>query len=38
MCRRLEIAIRMKPDVIFLLTDGEEKDDPTPEDIKTWSG
>ncbi len=30
----LEIAIRMKPDVIFLLTDGEEKDDPTPQDIK----
>ena len=30
----LEIAIRMKPDVIFLLTDGEEKDDPTLEDIK----
>lgn len=30
----LEMAIRMKPDVIFLLTDGEEKDDPTAEDIK----
>ncbi len=30
----LEMAIRMKPDVIFLLTDGEEKDDPTPQDIK----
>jgi hypothetical protein len=26
----LEIAIKMKPDVIFLLTDGEAKDDPTP--------
>ena len=25
----LEIALRMKPDVIFLLTDGEEKDDPS---------
>jgi hypothetical protein len=25
----LEIALRLKPDVIFLLTDGEEKDDPT---------
>jgi hypothetical protein len=25
----LEVAIRMKPDVIFLITDGEEKDDPS---------
>jgi len=25
----LEMALRMKPDVIFLLTDGEAKDDPT---------
>ena len=24
----LEIALRLKPDVVFLLTDGEEKDDP----------
>jgi len=26
----LEIAIRLRPDAIFLMTDGEEKDDPTP--------
>lgn len=26
--RPLEVALRLKPDVIFLLTDGEEKDDP----------
>lgn len=25
----LEVALRMRPDVIFLLTDGEEKDDPS---------
>jgi hypothetical protein len=29
----LEIALRMRPDVIFLLTDGEEKDDPTAADL-----
>ena len=29
----LEVAIRMKPDVIFLLTDGEEKDDPSPAQV-----
>lgn len=29
----LEVAVRMQPDVIFLLTDGEEKDDPTLEQI-----
>jgi hypothetical protein len=29
----LEMAIRMKPDVIYLLTDGEEKDDPSPEEL-----
>ncbi len=29
----LEIALRMKPDVIFLLTDGEEKDDPSAADV-----
>ncbi len=30
----LTIAIRLHPDVIFLLTDGEAEDDPTPEDLK----
>jgi hypothetical protein len=30
----LEIALRLKPDVIFLLTDGEEKDDPTESQLK----
>jgi hypothetical protein len=30
----LVAALRFRPDVIFLLTDGEEKDDPTPEDLK----
>jgi hypothetical protein len=30
----LNIALRLHPDVIFLLTDGEAKDDPTPEDLK----
>ncbi len=29
----LEAAIRMKPDVIYLLTDGEEKDDPSPDEL-----
>lgn len=29
----LETAIRMRPDVIFLLTDGEEKDDPSPAEL-----
>ncbi len=29
----LEAAIRMRPDVIFLLTDGEDKDDPTPAEL-----
>ncbi len=29
----LEMAIRMRPDVIFLLTDGEEKDDPNPAEL-----
>ncbi len=30
----LTIALRRHPDVIFLLTDGEAEDDPTPEDLK----
>jgi hypothetical protein len=30
----LALALRLKPDVIFLLTDGEEKDDPSEEDIR----
>jgi hypothetical protein len=30
----LEIAIRLKPDVIFLMTDGEEKDDPSRDQLK----
>ncbi|HEY2828055.1 MAG TPA: VWA domain-containing protein [Pirellulales bacterium] len=30
----LTAALRLQPDVIFLLTDGEERDDPTPEDLK----
>jgi hypothetical protein len=30
----LVMALRLKPDVIFLLTDGEEKDDPSEEDIR----
>jgi hypothetical protein len=30
----LEIAIRLKPDVIFLMTDGEKDDDPKPADLK----
>jgi hypothetical protein len=30
----LAAALRLQPDVIFLLTDGEEKDDPTPDDLK----
>lgn len=30
----LEAAIQLRPDVIFLLTDGEEKDDPTPDELK----
>ena len=30
----LEMALRLRPDVIFLLTDGEEKDDPSPRDLK----
>ncbi len=29
----LEAALKMQPDVIFLLTDGEEKDDPSPAQI-----
>ena len=31
--KALSIALRIRPDVIFLLTDGEEKDDPTREDL-----
>ena len=31
--KALSIAIRLRPDVIFLLTDGEEKDDPSREDL-----
>jgi hypothetical protein len=31
--RPLEIALRMRPDVIFLLTDGEEKDDPSTSEL-----
>jgi hypothetical protein len=27
-------ALRFRPDIIFLLTDGEQKDDPTPDDLK----
>jgi Mg-chelatase subunit ChlD len=27
-------ALRLRPDVIFLLTDGEQKDDPGPDDLK----
>jgi hypothetical protein len=30
----LNVALRLRPDVIFLLTDGEEQDDPTAEDLK----
>jgi len=30
----LSVALRLQPDVIFLLTDGEEKDDPSPDDLK----
>ncbi len=30
----LSIALRLHPDVIFLLTDGEAEDDPSPEDLK----
>ncbi|HZZ28338.1 MAG TPA: VWA domain-containing protein [Pirellulales bacterium] len=30
----LTLALRQRPDVIFLLTDGEQKDDPTPDDLK----
>lgn len=30
----LEVAIRLKPDVIFLMTDGEEKDDPSRDQLK----
>ncbi len=29
----LKIALRLQPDVIYLLTDGEEQDDPTPKDL-----
>jgi hypothetical protein len=29
----LELALQLRPDVIFLLTDGEEKDDPTPVEL-----
>jgi hypothetical protein len=32
--RPLEIALGMRPDVIFLLTDGEAKDDPTPRQLQ----
>jgi hypothetical protein len=30
----LTAALRLQPDVIFLMTDGEAQDDPTPEDLK----
>jgi len=30
----LMVALRMRPDVIFLLTDGEQQDDPSAEDLK----
>lgn len=30
----LDLAIKIKPDVIFFLTDGEEGDDPVPKEIK----
>lgn len=30
----LSIAVRLHPDVIFLLTDGEAEDDPSPDDLK----
>jgi hypothetical protein len=30
----LEMALELKPEVIFLMTDGEEKDDPTPSDLR----
>jgi Mg-chelatase subunit ChlD len=30
----LEIALRLRPDVIFLLTDGDEASDPTPDEIR----
>jgi hypothetical protein len=30
----LTLALRLQPDVIFLLTDGEQQDDPTPDDLK----
>ncbi len=32
--KALTIALRLHPDVIFMLTDGEAEDDPTPEDLK----
>ena len=34
----LEMALELKPDVIFLLTDGEEKDDPTSGDLRRLQG
>ena len=30
----LMVALRMRPDVVFLLTDGEQQDDPSAEDLK----
>jgi hypothetical protein len=30
----LEMALKLKPDVVFLLTDGEEKDDPSAIDVR----
>jgi len=34
----LELALRMRPDVIYLLTDGEAKDDPTEVDLDRLRG
>jgi hypothetical protein len=34
----LEMALKLKPDVIFLLTDGEEKDDPTSGEVRRLQG
>ena len=31
----LELAIQCRPQIIFLLTDGEEKDDPTPSEVRS---
>lgn len=34
----LEMALRMKPDVVFLITDGEEKDDPSSSEVRRLTG